>query len=225
MIQISKGGRQWGKNVTHDRISLYHITHINNLHSILCRGGLWCDAERLAQGWKSVNIAHKALKERRMKIPVPVAAGGMLGDYVPFYFCNRSPMLYAIHTGNVQGYSGGQAAVVYLVASLGQVWQGNRAWCFTDGHAVEAVTGFYDNVAALNKIDWNVIHNWSWRNTEEDNDRKRRKQAEFLVKTSFPWSWVEKIGVKDALHQAEVTAMLDAQAHHPSVVLEPKWYY
>jgi len=210
--------------MTQDGIQLFHITHINNLSSILRHGGLWSDAERLAQGWESVNIAHQALKERRMRTQVPVT-GGMLGDYVPFYFCNRSPMLYAIHTGNVQGYSDGQAAVVYLVTSLGMVLQGDRAWCFTDGHAVEAITGFYDSVTKLNKIDWNLIQNWSWRNTEEDNDRKRRKQAECLVKTSFPWSWVEKIGVKDAQHQSHVMALLDGQVHRPPVVLEPKWYY
>ena len=211
--------------MTHDGIQLFHITHINNLSSILRHGGLWCDAERLAQGWESVNIAHQSLKERRMRTQVPVSAGNMLGDYVPFYFCNRSPMLYAIHTGNVQGYNDGQAAVVYLVTSFGRVRQGNRAWCFTDGHAVEAVTGFYDSVTALNEIDWNLIQNWSWRNTEEDNDRKRRKQAEFLVKTSFPWSWVEKIGVKDTQHQDQVMALLGGQAHRPLVVLAPKWYY
>jgi ssDNA thymidine ADP-ribosyltransferase, DarT len=108
--------------------------------------GLWCDTERVQQGLQCVGIAHAHLKERRARRPVrnragrAVAIGGFLADYVPFYFANRSPMLYSIHRGNVVGYAGGQANVVHLVSNVEQVVSGNRSWCFTDGHAVEAIT-------------------------------------------------------------------------------------
>lgn len=80
---------------------LYHITHVCNLPNIIKSGGLWCDKKRVGKGFDSTNIAHADIKERRLKIPVPLYSGTTLANYVPFYFCNRSPMLYSIHTGYV----------------------------------------------------------------------------------------------------------------------------
>ena len=91
--------------------AIYHITHVGNLPSVLACGGLYCDADREKRCPDAVSIAHAHIKDRRARKGVPVAARGALCDYVPFYFANRSPMLYAIHTGSVQGYTGGQASV------------------------------------------------------------------------------------------------------------------
>jgi len=212
---------------------IYHITHIDNLPRITQTKGLWCDAERIRQGFGSVGVAHEPLKERRTRTPVQkqsrqiVAAGGVLADYVPFHFCNRSPMLFSIHTGYVAGYDGGQREFVHLVSSVEQVIQGDRRWCFTDGHAVEAVTEFFDTIEELNQLDWSVITHWSWRKTVVDPDRKRRKQAEFLVHQSFPWSWFEQIGVFDTVMQQQVKNILTAEnpAHKPAIVVQRRWYY
>lgn len=56
-------------------IPLYHITHIDNLTGILASGALWCDRERMLQGFQQVNIAYTSLKERRMGTSVPVFPG------------------------------------------------------------------------------------------------------------------------------------------------------
>jgi hypothetical protein len=144
---------------------------------------------------------------------------------VPFYFANRSPMLYSIHTGSVAGYDGGQKDIIYLVSSVEAVAKGQRPWCFTDGHAVEAVSRFFCDVGSLNEVDWEVIEHWSWKNTDADPDRKRRKQAEFLVHQSFPWSLVEGIGVIDASTKAKVAAAMAQAKHQPTIAVQPKWYY
>ena len=54
-------------------------------------------------------------------------------------------MLLAIHKRCVPAYQGGQADVVYLVSSVETVARSDRVWCFTDGHAVEAVTEFSED--------------------------------------------------------------------------------
>jgi hypothetical protein len=93
--------------------AIYHITHIDNLPRILAEDGLVCDAEAEQRKLCAQSIAHATLKDRRARTSVeknsgtPVAAGGVLADYVPFYFTNRSPMLFAIHKGAVVGYDGG----------------------------------------------------------------------------------------------------------------------
>src|ERR1700712_3277083 len=94
--------------------AIYHITHVDNLPTIVREAGLVCDAEAERRGLCQQSIAYDSIKQRRRRRAVvtlhgdAVAAGGVLPDYVPFYFCNRSPMLGAIHQGTVPGYQGGQ---------------------------------------------------------------------------------------------------------------------
>ena len=103
---------------------IYHITHVDNLPGIVQAGGLWCDAVRRRQGFPCVGIAHENLKARRSRKSVqdgsgrPIAAGGVLADYVPFYFANRSPMLCAVHYKKIVGYAGGQHDIVHLVSAV-----------------------------------------------------------------------------------------------------------
>lgn len=209
---------------------IYRITHVSNLCGILQQGGMWSDAQSKAKGLSSKSIAYDELKARRAKRHVAttkgnaVSQGGKLDAYVPFYFANRSPMLYAIH-GKTTAYQGGQAEIVYLVSSVQRVVASKRGWCFTDGHAFEGVTEFFDDEAELSKVDWDMIRDWSWRNTLEDLDRKRRKQAEFLVHDFFPWEWVERIGVINKSMKDQVAAIIASASHLPPISIEPNWYY
>ncbi|HXB59376.1 MAG TPA: DUF4433 domain-containing protein [Candidatus Acidoferrales bacterium] len=210
---------------------IYHITHIENIPAILQEEGLVCDAEAGQRGLCKQSIAHAELKERRSRRMVEklffgqVAAGGVLSDYVPFYFSNRSPMLYSIHTGHVAQYPGKQNDVVYLVSTAEAVVASGSVWCFTNGHAVEGVTEFYDNLSDLAKVDWSVIRSWSWKNTLADPDRKRRKQAEFLVHKRFPWELISQIGVINSVIGERVKTVISNQSHHPRVTVERDWYY
>ena len=90
--------------------AIYHITHANNLEHIVREGRLWCDAQRIARGLTNTNIGYSHIKARRMRHPVTVAAGGTLGDYVPFNFCPRSVMLYVVAQGH-ENYREGQQAI------------------------------------------------------------------------------------------------------------------
>jgi hypothetical protein len=56
-----------------------------------------------------------------------------------------------------------------------------------------------------------------------DDAIKEKRQAEFLVHESFPWSAVEKIGVKSEAVAAKVRALTGGGA--PLVAVEPGWYY
>jgi hypothetical protein len=102
-------------------------------------------------------------------------------------------MLYSIHRGNVAGYTGRQEDITDLVSAVETAVAGERPWCFTDGHAVEAVTEFLIGAEHLNKIDWGVIEAQTWYNTPDFPDRRRRKQAEFLIHGSVPWSWIHRM--------------------------------
>lgn len=207
---------------------LFHITNIANIPSILEHGGLWCDRERQARCPAAVNIAYQDLKGRRANTRVEVGAGGYLCDYVPFYFAPRSPMLFAIAKGLVPGYLGGQAGVVYLVSTCELVKEAGLSFVFTDGHAVmKYLTSQFDDLGKLSEIDWPLMRSKYWNDTDEDGDRKRRRQAEFLIRDFCPWGVIKWIGVRDEESARLVQeAMASAGvSDRPSVVTKPGWYY
>lgn len=204
---------------------IYHITHGRNLAAIIAAGGLWCDAQIAARGLTPLGIAHQHIKERRRRRVVPCAAGGTLADYVPFYFAPRSPMLYAIHSGHVEGYDGGQAGVLHLVAEAETVAESGCVWAFTEGHAEIALTKFFTDLDFLSAVDWAIMKEIYWHDTDEDGDRKRRRQAEFLVHQFCAWELITEIGVINRQVADRVRAILEPAAHQPAVTVRRNWYY
>ncbi len=198
---------------------IYHITHINNLPSIIQHDGLFCDTLTSSYGLTPLGIAHQHIKQRRACREVPVAARGTLSDYVPFYFAPRSPMLYAIHKHQVKGYNGGQQDILHLVATIQRVSSSGLSFAFTDGHAEVKMSRFFEHLSHL------VMTKKYWNDTQQDTDRKRRRQAEFLIYQRVPWSLIDTIGVMHARIGAQVQTILQATNHRPQVVVQQAWYY
>jgi len=181
------------------------------------------DIKANAVGYTS--IAHQNIQDRRAYTQVPCGPRGCLHDYVPFYFCVRSPMLYTISHGNVEGYEQGQEAVVYLESTAQKVRAANLGFVFSDGHGIMGFTDFYHDLALLSEVDWPLMKARYWRDTDQDPDRKRRRQAEFLVHGGFPWALVEAIVVMNDARKAQVEGFLQDLAHQPPVNVKRAWYY
>jgi len=201
--------------------AIYHITHVDNLASICAAGKLWSDAERLRQGLVSKNIGYNHIKERRLKRAVPVAAKGKLGEYVPFYFCNRSIMLYVISRGH-EDYNDGQRSVIHLVSSVESAVATGRPWAFTNRHAELGYADYFDALERLDEVDWSVMPLRQWGG---DDEVKERRQAEFLVHERFPWTAVESIGVLGTQAKEQVESILAQTKHRPPVTCQTSWYY
>src|SRR5687768_11655989 len=101
--------------------AIYHITHVRNLGGIIACGHLLADSGIRAAGFAPTNIAHGHIKERRARTAIPIPPHGMVADYVPFYLCPRSPMLFVVSRGGIEGYPGGEASVLHLVAEAEEV--------------------------------------------------------------------------------------------------------
>jgi len=170
------------------------------------------------------DIAYEGIQDSRATIKVCCGPGGILHDYVPFYFAPLSPMLSAIHNGKVAQYTRGQKSIVYLVSSAETIAK-NRKFVFTDGHGIMRITLFFDDLHNLDKIDWKIMAEKYWRNTPEDTDRKRRRQAEFLVHGDFPWELIDQICVFDSASQKTVLEMIKSCSHQPEVKVMESWYY
>src|ERR1019366_10333399 len=162
------------------------------------------------------------IKERRLKeIEVACHPGTMVGQYVPFYFCPRSVMLYILYRGNNLdlAYRDGQEPIVHLQADLAQVieWAtltGVR-WAFSDRNAGAYIASFSAEEDELAGLDWGAIGNSDFR----DPRVKEGKQAEFLMFESFPWSLVETIGVHNEKAQKQVAESLAGAQHRPSIMI------
>ncbi|MEN9520324.1 MAG: hypothetical protein RLZZ381_2912 [Cyanobacteriota bacterium] len=205
---------------------IYHITHIDNLSSIINSGGLIACSMLKQQQARYTNIAYEQIQNRRAIKRVLCGAGGVLHDYVPFYFSPRSPMLYTINKGNVKGYRDGQNLIIHLVVEIEAIANLNLAFVYTDGHAVMDYSDFYNDLYLLNRvIDWELMKSNFWFDIPDDPNRKCRRQAEFLVHQFCPWTLVKEIGVINDDIKIKVEKILQNQKYQPSVKIYPQWYY
>jgi hypothetical protein len=198
---------------------------VDNLKSIIQCGGCLSNNEKQRLRIDHLNIAYNHIQERRASKLVPCGPGGSLHDYAPFFFAPRPPMLYTISRGNVECYKGGQESLIYLVTTAQLVSESGCGWVFADGHGTMAFTGFYDNLAQLDQVDWDVMESHYWNDTNADPDRKRRRQAEFLVKDRCPWELISEIGVQNRNIKKRVQEILENAAHHPVISIHTEWYY
>jgi hypothetical protein len=207
---------------------IYHITHVDNLPSIIADGAVFSDAKLIADGKLRTNIGMSRIKQRRLATPMGYHPGDKVGDYVPFNFCSRSVMLFVIACRNHADlpYDGGQAPIVHLEADLAAVIaaveQGGRRWAFSTRNASALYNAaFYSGVEDLKRVSWQSVANHDFR----DVAVQESKQAEFLIREFVPWTLVERIGVRTNDIAERVKAALADAAHKPEVVVKPDWYF
>lgn len=145
-------------------------------------------------------------------------------DYISFYFGTRSPMLYCIKNGyDVQQRP--RHEIIYLISSMEKLQKLNCRFVFTDGHSFAAYTQFFNDMQHLNQIDWRAVNARQWNNTENDPDRKRRKEAECLVFREMPFSAVTGIAVYNQESSDYITVVLQRNNLNIPVTIETSWYY
>lgn len=132
-----------------------------------------------------------------------------------------------LKTGRVPGYTEGQAPLIYLVSSAQAVRDSGMGFVLSNGHGLATFTEWFDDLARLDRVDWNMVYQRYWSDSLEDMDRQRRKQAEFLIHRFCAWSLIQQIGVINSAVKAQVEQLLAA---YPSelrkpVVVHSEWYY
>lgn len=206
---------------------IYHITHVDNIPSIIARGGLLSDSGMALRGGPAAPIGMPSIKHRRLTLPLTCHQGDCVGDYVPFNFCPRSVMLFVIFKANDPSlmYRGGQDPIVHLEADLHEVvnWADatGRRWAFSLANAGAQYVEFRASLADLHELDWSAIAAVDFRSP----DVKEGKQAEFLVHDFFPWDLVTRIGVHSIGVKSQADTALSAATHHPKVEVRRGWYY
>lgn len=166
----------------------FRITHINNISHIAKCGIVKASSPLHDKNFQPIGDS-QVIKLRKSE----VVNGYHIGDYIPFYFGPRSPMLYVIQ----HGYNGVQRVkpeeIVYCVIKLDDLITDGIECIFTDGHALSFLTSFYtkdDLVEIDSKVKYDDVYSSQW-NLEEDRDLKRRKEAELLIKDDLPTKYIK----------------------------------
>lgn len=201
---------------------IYRITDYRNLPFIL-ENGFHC-ANSPIKDENFVQIGFPTLIDIRKDRHVPVEPGGVLGDYIPFYFGRKSPMLYVIARGNDPEVVGNQEDIVYLVSTVQNVVNLNARFVYTDRNAKLEYATFRNDVAEIDYLNWDVINSDQW-GRQYGEDRKELKQAEFLVHNNLPINSLIGIGCKTQTTLDKVNSIILQQKINLETKLKPEWYY
>lgn len=158
---------------------LFRMTHIENIPHILQYGITHSTSVNANPNF--VPIGDGSLITTRNNFLLN--NGRRLGEYIPFYFGVRTPMLYVVQNGFNMVAPTPADNIVYCVSSVQKIIDLQLDFVFTDWHAVDGFSSQYTatNIQNIDTIlDKDAINAKYWRD-ENDLDRKRRKEAEFLV--------------------------------------------
>ncbi len=201
---------------------IYRLVHVSNLAALLARGRLHAPHHAPADGTPYRTIHDANVQANRRVKDVPCGAGGTVHDYLPFYFGPLSVMLLQLNTGQVAGYNEGQEPLVYLRTTVQAVAQAGCPFVFTDGHGLAKFTRWFSDPVHLDAIDWPLVRDRFWADTLDDNDRKRRKQAEFLVWQGLDWDVLDGIGVFNSDIQQRVQGIISGYPDRKQVPVHVK---
>ncbi|MDF2396123.1 DUF4433 domain-containing protein [Pseudomonas sp. 3MA1] len=205
-----------------EKALIWRIVHRDNLPWIL-DNGLHCASSEI-QAPQYVNIGNAELIDKRRSRHVPIAPGGMLADYVPFYFTPFSVMMKNIHSGrSVQPRANDE--IVILVSSLYRVAQLGIPFVFTNAHAYPYWTDYYSDLANLSQIDWAILQRRDFKRDPDDPRKMERYQAEALIHNHLPITGLLGIMCYSDAMKKRIEQDLVARGLALSVHARPGWYF
>ena len=219
-------------------VRLFHITAIDNLDLICQQGALVCKTLNEQQEVKYNNIAHGGAQAVRSNKKVPNPPGGLIHEFVPFYFAPRSPMLSSIHHGQVKDCLYDQTGIIYFETTVEIAYRnGLEDFVFYDRNATKAYSESCTDLLKLKLlIDWQTMtetpaldgfckYFLDKHNDPRYVDRMEKRQAEFLIKGKVPLIWMTRIGVINQTRAEEVNAILLKHNVNLAVDVMTDWYF
>lgn len=130
-----------------------HYTDLANIRGI-AQNGLECDSHVVRGSREVRESGSSSIKQRRRMKPVPCGPGGTVGDYVPFYFAPRSPMMISVYVfQNYPEITTKMDEQVYLVTTTEQLSDTGHTLVMSDRNASQALATFGLDGDIDDKID------------------------------------------------------------------------
>ena len=205
-----------------EKALIWRIVHRDNLSWILANGVHCRNSQRHDPGY--VNIGNVELIDRRAQRVVPIAPGGTLSDYVPFYFTPFSPMMYNIYTGRGVPQRVNEEIRI-LVSSLRKVQELNLPFVFTDRHAYPPLAQYFSDLEHLDQIDWPLLQARNFQRDPNDPVKVERYQAEALVHQRVPIEALLGIICYTQSLESRLQQQTNAQGLSLNIRAMPGWYF
>ena len=141
---------------------IFRFIHVDNLPLCLERGGIIAPNFEPRNGMIYKTIHNLEIQQHRRIMHIPCGPGGVIHDYVSFYFGYLSPMLFQLHTGRVADYAEGQAPIIYLKTTAQTIVQSDTGFVFSDGHGIARYSEWFDTLDDLDKVDWEMVYERYW---------------------------------------------------------------
>lgn len=205
-----------------EKALIWRIVHRDNLPWVLDNGLHCANSGVLSPNY--VNIGNADLIDKRRHRQVPIAPGGTLADYVPFYFTPFSVMMKNIHSGwGVQQRKNEE--IVILVSSLHRIQELGLSFVFTNAHAYPDWTNYYDDLAQLGEIDWGLLQRRDFKRDADDPRKMERYQAEALIHQHLPVEGVLGIVCYTEDLKQRIEQEIQARNLNLPVYARTGWYF
>ncbi|MEO6943106.1 MAG: DUF4433 domain-containing protein [Lacisediminihabitans sp.] len=202
---------------------IHHLTHIDNLASILSEG-LHSDASASLSTRPQVDISSEDTRVARRGIAVTGASmAATVADYVPFFLSPNAALWEGIRSRTPDPRISATARrlpaaeFVLLVSTVKQVVdvlpEGSIA--LTDGDAADPRSRF-----ATTGDDWERM----LRRLVGGDESGALTRAEFLIHDTVPFELFSLVGVANDKARTAVRAILASSAHSPRLAVHPPWF-
>lgn len=203
-----------------NKVYLCRMTHIENIPHILKYGITHPESKFTNQNY--IGIGDQSIIEtRKDKVLID---DKKIGDFIPFYFAYRTPMLLVIQTG----YNGVEkihpSNIVYCVTNIGKIIESQKEFIFSDGHPLNTLTTIHSKDEINNLfdiIDENAIKSIQWSG-ENYLDVKRRKEAELLLLGDLGIDSIVGFVVYDDMAKNK---MIDFGVNEKKIAIRKDYYY
>lgn len=210
--------------LTPERALIFRVTHMANLPWVL-EHGLVCQNSPVKDP-NFVRIGNDDVILKRLNWPVPIPPGGVLADYVPFYFTPRSIMMLNIITGYGEVPRLPATDLVILASSLPAVAKAGVRFVFTDSHARLSTARFSASLDDLESlVDWNLLKNSDFRHNPDDPGRKERYQAEALIHGTLPAQALTGLACSASNQVPGLEVQAASRGLSLKVIAKPEWFF
>lgn len=134
-------------------------------------------------------------------------------------------MLYNI----VTGYNGiirrERDDIVMIVSSLWSLQASGVEFVFTNLHALVACAEFFNDVSALDIIDWDLLRARDFQRSDTDPGKAERYQAEALAHRHVPMEAVLGVACYSETSKTRVLKMLKEAGVELKVIVKSDWFF
>ncbi|MFY8187158.1 MAG: type II toxin-antitoxin system toxin DNA ADP-ribosyl transferase DarT [Flavobacterium sp.] len=206
------------------------MTHVDNIPHILEFGITHRNSENANPNY--VSIGDSSLIDNRFSTVKNITNGSdniietiTIGDFIPFYFGIRTPMLYVIQKGFNGVKKRNPEEIIYCVSDIQTMIESGFLFYFSDGHTSKnELTTIYNSTKiseVVDIVDFEATKYMYWK-SENDLDLKRRKEAEFLVKNDLP---KEAIKGYVCFNESAKNRLLEMGVDSNMIVVKPNYYF